>query len=239
MDKYILVLSMLFTLAACKKEDNPIASGGSSAPIAVVNGQIDGWSYGSGRHIVLTYLNTLFIPVPVSIAGIDSRGYFELTGLGVPSSSPLSQAVYPSENISVKHVENTFSCTDSSAKLIYGQFMVTNDTSKWQWLGSVERSNFRTGERAEGSGDYIVNFIYSTRDVKLSGNIRSRSYDNDSTGNEYIYHYNLTLNRGWNQQVRIYVAHKIYKELNRTIESKEFTYTNDEPFIGLWSYLGN
>lgn len=203
-----------------------------------LTGQITGWKYGAGRYITLQYRDSQNFVQTCASSKIDSTGRFSLQNLGSPPQSASGGAVYPSEDQYTKFLDNTFSCTDSSAKFIWGQLEVMGDTFT-PYVGWVGRTSYDFNKRSALGGDFDVSYFYVTKDVKLSGTIRARTYAGDTTDIQDITHFDLSFIRGWNQQVRIYSAQTMFKDSNKTVYGNEYILTNYEPYVGMWIYYGN
>ena len=133
---------------------------------------------------------------------------------------------------------NTSACSDSSAKLIYSQLRVENDSPS-SWLGFVYREGGNS-DYLENSGDFSVNYCYATKSVKLTGAIRARTIaGSDSTRGELIVQYDLSFEKGWNQEVQSFVSQSVYVDSGKTIKSSVYSFTSYEPFPGRWIYSSN
>ncbi len=225
----------------CEKNNNPISEdGGNSIPLISIEGRINDWHYGGNRYVVLMYRDSQFFPHTTATSQIDSVGRFFLENLGSLPESSQGTTVYPSESEYVKFIDNSFTCTDSSAKFIWGQFEVMGNCSSQGYCGWIARTSYDFNQRISQPGDFDVTYIYATKDVKLNGTVKARIYaGNDTTEIEETYHYNATYQRGWNQQIKLYVAQDVFKDSNKTVYSYEYSLTSNEPYQGKWFYYGN
>ena len=195
------MISVLTFLLGCSNPSGP--NSGSSAAITIISGQLVGWTYASGHNIALLYQDSLGVQRIASSSNIDSRGDFSLQNLARPPQLSWGFAIYPSANEYAKILENTFSCTDSSAILVASQLNIGVPAST-TWIGIAQRANYNTSQMPK-DGDFDVTYYYVTKDVKLSGTLRGR-YSNgvDTIENEVIFHYTEKFTKGWNKEVRLY-----------------------------------
>ena len=236
MKKYfVLLTSVAVLLIGCSNPSGPNSE--SSTTVTILSGQIAGWTNGNGRNIALVYRDSLGQQGISSSATIDSKGFVSLQNLTSPPLSSLGSLIYPSLQ-GMKVLENTFSCTDSSALRIWCQLEVGNGTSP-PWTGTVWRESYALNQIPK-DGDFDVSYFYITKDVKLDGTVAVRSYaGTDTTEIEEIVHYNLDFKKGWNQQVRLYSSQRVFKDSITTVYSNEYSVTNNEPYKGKWIYYGN
>ena len=231
-----LILIALF-LHGCSSSTSP--SWQNFPPFTFLSGQIDGWNYGDHRHIALCATDTSTSGPICSTSRIDLAGRFYLQNLASP---PLSVQGFPSyafENEPAPEVlENTVACSDSSAKIITGVLRVGNDSSS-SWLGFV----YRVGGNSdffENSGDFVVNYYYARKNVKLIGAMKARTFGgSDSVRIERILQFDLSFEKGWNQEVIWFKSQSSYIDSGKTINSSVYSITNYEPYPGRWVYYAN
>ena len=233
----IFSIFMELILVGCSGPTSP--SSQNSSTISFLNGQIDGWNYGSDSRIVLCTPDTANVVRIYAASQIDSRGHFTLENLASP---PTSVQGFPASSLmnglDQEILENTLACSDYSAKLIYSQLRVENDSPS-SWLGFVYREG-GSSDYLESSGDFSVNYCYATKSVKLTGAIRTRTYAGpDSIRGEQIVQYNLSFEKGWNQEVQSFVSQSEYADSGKTIKSRVYSFTSYEPYQGRWIYSSN
>ena len=233
---FSITLSLIITLAGCNNPTSPNSEGPKS--ITFLSGQIEGWNYGTHRYIALEYLDSTNLLLTCSSSKIDFSGHFSLVNLKAPSPLSESLPVYPLEGGAYTELlEDTFACSDSSANIIWGELLVWNDTSS-SWVGGVGRVNYNISQ-PEKNGDFVVQYCFVTKDVNLNGTIRSRvKVSNDSSQVETITHYDLSLTKGWNQEVSRILSQNVFTDSNKTVYSTEYSLTNNEPDLGKWIYIG-
>ncbi len=233
----IFSIFIAFVPLGCNAPTSPNPQ--NSATISFLNGQIDGWNYGSDSRIVLCTPDTSNIVRIHATSQIDSRGHFTLENLASPPTSIKSiPSFFILNGLGLEILENTSACSDSSAKLIYSQLRVENDSPS-SWLGFVYREGGNS-DYLENSGDFSVNYCYATKSVKLTGAIRARTIaGSDSTRGELIVQYDLSFEKGWNQEVQSFVSQSVYVDSGKTIKSSVYSFTSYEPFPGRWIYSSN
>lgn len=135
-------------------------------------------------------------------------------------------------------LENTSTCSDSSSMIVDGHLLVGNDSSS-SWLGYVTRES-RSVNLFGTIGDFRVNYYYASKQVNLTGTIKTRDFfGSDTAGLEQIFQYELFFAKGWNEEVQSIISQNVYVDSGKTITSIVYSYTSNEPVGGKWIYTGN
>ena len=233
----IFLVLIALILLGCSNSASP--SWQNFAPFAFISGQIDGWNYGDHRHIVLCATDTSTFGPICSTSSIDLTGRFYLQNLASPPSSIQGFPSYAFVNeFGLEVLENTVTCSDSFAKVITGVLRVGNDSSS-SWLGFVYREG-GSSDFLENNGDFVVNYYYTIKNVKLTGTMKARTFGGaDSVRGEQILQFDLSFVKGWNQEVIWFKSQSAYIDSGKTINSRVYSITNYEPYPGRWIYSAN
>lgn len=238
----LCVISFSFLCTGCKHGQTTDVPPENAAMLTLLNGQISGWSLGGHRFIdMVYYTGTGESPGNhyCGRAAIDAQGKFAFTTLSnvdvFTGSLPVYPLLHPAPNTII--VKNTLVCSDTSAQFVTGSLLMGSDSTT-KVLGEIFRASAEV-DAANRPGEYFSSFVYSTKDVRLTGTIQFREHQSsDSTIlTEFIEHYDLTFVKGWNRRVQYYVANGSYKETGNTIIWQEYSFTNDEPKAGKWVFI--
>lgn len=207
--KISFLIIIVFLINSCTK-NNPVDPYGITSEVSSISGKLTGWDQGSNKNVIFLGANEIWNSDKVySTSQIDVDGNFRLNNLDTPNETMFMNPVYPRFSDDAIIIRNSLTCSDSSAKQVWGYLVITlaNDTSLSN-IGRIYRRNFNDwfyfSADSVKSGDFIVDFIYSDQDVRLSGTIEyeyTHVYYNIK--GHYTLDYNVNLKKGWNKEVTL------------------------------------
>jgi hypothetical protein len=213
-----LIAFFLFFFSGCKKDDSPF----SIISNEHLSGKVEGFNSDSINYIIASVPSNLF---DYYIVGADSAetDNFDID-LTFPPEAYLSKLVTDSSLIlsdtTVRMASISITTYTTYELGLYGPIVNT---------GSLERLNnpniYLTG--AIQKGNAFANFLYVSKEVKLSG-----QWSVQIGKTNWICKGNITLNEGWNEL--IYVS--------GSVSSSTIVWNvkvNDEPSGMKWYYVGN
>ena len=236
-------LLALLALPACTRNAGPTSPGnGLSAHIESISGHISNWTHGDQRFISLCFPDSQMMTRISSTSAIDLNGNFTLSNLSAASPHAWGTAPYPTEQLYFNFIENTLTCSDSSVILVPGQMQVSASAPSnlflEDWLGYVWKATYDT-TRAMQPGDYEVSYVYATKDLVLTGTVKtSIRIPTDTTEIRHIMHYDLNFVQGWNQQIRTLLTQRSIQDSSRIVHEAEYSLVGFDPGSAKWIYLG-
>ena len=155
--------------------------------------------------------------------------------------------VYPQFSDEAIFTRNTLTCSDSSAKRVWGYLVITlSDDTSLTNKGRIYRRNFNDwfyfSDDSVKSGDFIVEYIYADKDARLNGIIEYEYTDiNFNKKGHFILEYNLNLKKGWNKEVTLVKSQEVSSDSGFTKIVTTRNISNYEPNGARWdySYYGN
>lgn len=245
--KIFLLIIIVVLINTCD-ENNPVDPYGFTSEVYSIHGKLNEWNLGSNKNVILLGAGEIWNSDKVySTSEIDSYGNFSLNNLDSPTEAMFLNPVYPRFSDEVIFIRNTLTCSDSSAKKVWGYLVITleDDTSLTN-KGRIYRRNFNDwfyfSDDSVKAGDFIVEFIYADKDARLSGTIEydyTQTYTNRKY--HYTFEYNLNLKKGWNKEVTLVKSQVVSSDSGYTKIVTTRSVTNYEPRGGRWdySYYGN
>lgn len=214
-----------------------------TSSVDFIYGKLNRWEYGSGKSVMLLGAYEIWNSDKIySISPIDSNGNFFLGNLDVPGQKMFMNPAYPRFSEESIRVRNTFKCSDSTARQVWGHLVITNnsDTSHYP-KGRINRRNFNDwyyySADSIKAGDFYAEYIYVNKDVNLSGLIENNYYDKYfNTKGNYTYEYNLNLKKGWNKQVVMIKNNEVNRDSSFLYIKRHYYYSNIEPKGAIWDY---
>jgi hypothetical protein len=239
---YFILLILLIGIIGCKEDNsvNPIVE--ESPLITTFGGQFVKWTKGGNHRILFLGANDIWNSDKIyASSSIDTNGNFSLKNLDLPSTYMFLNTAYPKFVDSLTFQENTFNCSDSTAKVVFGVLIIVKDTSNSR-VAEVYRQNFSYNYYLNidslKTGDFMTEYIYVDKDVNLKGKLKYFYYDpNSKIESRMTLNYNLKYKKGWNKKVTYIVSQNVLRETNKTIITAEHNYTNSEPSQAKWYYL--
>jgi hypothetical protein len=236
---FILIISF-FGIIGCK--DNSVNPYDESPLVNSLQGKFVNWTKGEGHRILFLGANDVWNSDKIyGYSKIDSNGYFSIRNFDIPSTSFLVNTAYPVYMDGTEFQENSLTCSDSSAKVVYGVLIIVKDTSNMR-VAEVYRQNFDynfwLNEELLKYGDFMSEYIYSDKDVSLKGKVKyiyNSPYFNRES--RMTYNYNLNFKKGWNRRVTYIFSYNVTNENGKTVITAEINYINFEPSFGSWHYL--
>ena len=241
MKKVISFLIFLFIgIIGC--DDNSVNPLDSSALVTSFRGQFVDWNKGANHRILFLGANDVWNSDKIyAAAQIDSNGDFSIKNFDIPSTSFLVNHAYPYYMEGTEFLENSLTCSDSTAKVVFGVLIIVRDTSNMR-VAEVYRQNFDynfyLNEEQLKYGDFMSEYIYVDKDVNLKGKVKY-IYDSPYFNREtrMTYNYSLNYKKGWNRRVTYIVSYDVSNDNGKTIITAEVSYINFEPTFGSWHYL--
>jgi len=245
--KLLLLIIIVVLINSCS-ETNPVDPYGITSEVNTINGKLNGWNLGKNKNVIFLGAGEIWNSDKVySTSKIDSNGNFRLNNLSAPTEVMFMNPVYPRFSDEVSFIRNTLTCSDSSAKKVWGYLVITfaGDTSLTN-KGRIYRRNFNDwfyfSDDSVKAGNFIVEYIYTDKDARLSGTIEY-NYNHNYTDRKYhyTYEYNLNLKKGWNKEVTLVKYQEVSSDSGYTKIVTTRSVTNYEPIGGRWdySYYGN
>lgn len=238
--KFILLIITGVLINSCK-ENNPVDSIGNTGEVYLIYGKLNGWDLGSNKKVV--FLNVWSIDKVYSSSRIDSQGNFFLTNLDSPTEVTFMNPVYPRFSEDANIFRNTLTCSDSTAKKVWGYLAIVlaDDTSLTN-KGYISRRNFNDSfyinDDSLKHGDFYVEFVYADKDAGLNGTVEyeyTNIYSNSK--NHVTLEYNLNLKKGWNKEVTLVKSQEVSSDSGFTKIITERSISNYEPYGGRWDYI--
>lgn len=240
MKNSLLMLSIcLIVILGC--DDTFVNPTAKSPVITYFDGKFVNWNKGNDHRILFLGAPDIWNSDKIYASSIiDSNGNFFMSNFDSPSEAWLQNPAYPTFINGLSFKEYTLVCSDSNAKVVYGELIIVKDTSNWR-VAEVYRQNFSynyyINEGLLKHGDFITNYIYADRDVNLTGKIKY-TYSDSIFHREanMTYNYNLYFKKGWNQRITYIVSNKVEYNVNKTVITREIKFINYEPFLADWYY---
>ena len=234
-----ILLFLLIGSTGC--DDNSVDPSDSSTSLTSLHGKFVNWNKGANHRILFLGANDVWNSDKIyASARIYSTGYFFIKNFDNPSTSFIVNQAYPNYMDGTEFQENSVTCSDSTAKVVYGVLIIVKDTSN-QRVAEVYRQNFNYNfyldEELLKSGDFMSEYIYADRDVDLKGKVKY-IYDSPYFNKEWrmTFQYDLNFKKGWNRRVTYIVAYNVSYDNGKTIVTAEINYINYEPSPGDWHY---
>lgn len=245
--KLFLLIIIVVLINSCD-ENNPVDPFGFTSEVYSINGKLNGWNLGSNKNVIFLGAGDIWNSDKVySNSKIDSNGNFVLNNLDSPTEAMFMNPVYPLFSDEAIFIRNTLTCSDSSAKRVWGYLVITlaNDTTLTN-KGRIYRRNFNDSfyfsDDSVKSGDFIIEYIFADKDARLSGIIEyDYTHINLSKKYHFTLEYNLNLKRGWNKEITLVKYQKVSSDSGFTKIVTTRSISNFEPIGGRWdySYYGN
>lgn len=236
-----VLLIVLFILSC--DENNPIDPYGQTSQIYSIHGKLNDWNLGNGKNVIFLGAGDIWNSDKIySISQIDSYGNFNLNNLDTPSEAMFLNPIYPQFSNEVEFIRNSLICSDSSAKRVWGNFVITisGDTS-YSNVGRIYRRNFNDwfyfSEDSVKSGDFIVEYVYADKEVRLSGIVEYDYVDYTYSKKWHVtYEYNMNYKKGWNKEITLVKSQEVSIENGFLKIVTTRSITNFEPLGGRWDY---
>lgn len=231
MKKAVLFLVFISIMASgCK--DNPSEpvkpdNNSNSGLVTSIKGKLPGWNLGTGYRMMFLVRGTMSEPDTVySVSEISADGQFTLSNLKMVYSTIFYDPVYWQYYSGIEFIENTFACSDSSARVCLGAFYIAKDTAR---IPSMEAGNqnftgmYYSGNYKPKTGDVITEYYYADRDVTATGKI-TRVYKSETTYT-VTRNYDLNFKKGWNRKVTTVNLYDEHKTGDTIFVKIEYTYS--------------
>ena len=240
--KLFFLIIMVVLVNSCT-ENNPVDPYGITSEVYSISGNLNGWNLGSNKNVIFLGDGDIRNSDKVySTSKIDSNGNFSLNNLDSPAEVMFMNPVYPRFSDDAIFIHNTLTCSDSSAKQVWGYLVITlaNDTSLSN-RGRIYRRNFNDwfyfSDDSVKPGDFIVDFIYADKDARLYGTIEYEyTDDNFNKKGHFTLDYNVNLKKGWNKEVTLVKFQEVSSDSGYTKIITTRSVTNYEPMGGRWDY---
>lgn len=235
-----IFISILFLLSCI---DNPIDPYDRANEVYSIGGKIERWYLGNDKNVIFIGAGEIWNSDKIySSSSIDSNGNFMLKNLDNPTKIMFMNPTYPLFPDSTIITHNTLSCSDSSAKQVWGHLVITlASDSTLDPKGHIYRRNFNDwfyfSDDSVKSGDFYVEYIYSDKNVILKGNIE---YIYNNIYYDKIEHftlmYDLILKEGWNKKVTLIKSQEVTHESSLTKIIGTRSISNHEPEGAIWDF---
>lgn len=239
MIKFILLIITGALINSCN-ENNPVDSIGTTSEVYSIYGKLNGWDLGSNKNVV--FLNAWNSDDVYAASGIDSYGNFILNNLDSPAESMFLNPVYPRISSEANIIRNTLTCTDSTAKKVWGDLIIVlADDTSLTYKGIISRRNFNDpfyfSDESLKHGDFFVEFLYADKDAGLNGIVEYEYSDIYLNIKSHVTReYNLNLKKGWNKQVTLVKFQEVSGDSGFTKINTVRSISNYEPSGGRWYY---
>lgn len=244
---YYFILFIASFFLSCE-ENNPVDPYGQTSQVYVISGNLNGWNLGSNKNVIFLGAHEIWNSDKIySVSEIDSDGNFYLKNLGSPSDVMFLNPVCPQFSEEIYLIRNTLTCSDSSARKVWGYLVITlADDTSFTNKGDINRRNFNDwfyfSDDSVKSGDFIVEYIFADKNARLYGTIEYE-YTNVYSNKKYHFtlEYNMNYQKGWNKEITQVKYQQVCTDSGFTNVVSTRSISNYEPIGARWdySYYGN